>query len=184
MAEALPAVSSPWKRRAVIAAAVLLALAAAFVGGRFSAPLQVKTIDTVRVEYRDRVVETVKTVEVMAKAETKIVYRDRVITKDGTITEHETERTATREDSVKNDQTEKTEEHAGVTERTVEKTVTLRPSWRVGLQVGASLRAPFVPIAGPLVLGLQVDYRLVGGLTAGLWLNTYGAAGVGVSFEF
>jgi hypothetical protein len=183
MAEPTPP-SSPWKRRALVGGAVLLALVAAFVGGRFSAPLQVQTIDTVRVEFRDRVVETIKTVEVKAKAETKIVWRDRVIAKDGTVTEHETEKTASREDSVRNDAEKKTEDRAGVTEHTVEKTVTLRPSWRVGLQVGASLRAPFVPIAGPLVLGVSVDYRVVGGLTAGLWLNTFGAAGLGVAFEF
>ena len=50
--------------------------------------------------------------------------------------------------------------------------------------VGASLREPLVPIAGPLVLGASVERRIVGGLSAGAWLNTVGAAGASVSLEF
>jgi hypothetical protein len=186
--EVPPAPSSPWKRRAMLAAALLLALVAAFVGGRFSAPVQVieaHVFHAFKVEtVRDVVHEVVH--EVQAKAETKIVYRDRVIEKDGTVREHEVERT----DSKQND--EKTTDGVKVSDRATStsvlaessKVTVLRPSWRVALQVGASLRAPFVPIAGPLVLGVSVDYRIFGGLTAGLWLNTFGAAGVGIAFEF
>lgn len=172
------------RRGLIIAGLVLLALAGAFVGGRFSAPLKVETIDTVRVEYRDRVVETVKTVTVREKAQTKIVYRDRVIMKDGTVTEHEIERTDSKTDTVKSGEGVKVSDRAATLDSTKQQTVTLRPSWRVSLQVGASWPKPLLVMAGPLVLGLQVDYRIVGGLTAGVWLNTFGAAGAALSFEF
>jgi hypothetical protein len=188
MAEAPPAPSSPWKRRAMVGGAVLLALVAAFVGGRFSAPVQVieaHVFHAFKVEtVRDVVHEVVH--EAQAKAETKIVYRDRVIEKDGTVREHEVERT----DSKQND--EKTTDGVKVSDRATStsvlaessKVTVVRPSWRVALQVGASLRAPFVPIAGPLVLGVQGEFRIVGGLWIGLWVNTVGSAGASVAFDF
>lgn len=164
----------------IIAGVTALALVGAFVAGRFSAPLKVQTIDTVRVAFQDRIIEKVVTVQ--GKTETKIVFRDRVITKDGTITEHEVEKTATKEESTKTD--DKTEKSKGSSEHTAETTTTLRPDWRVALQVGATWKDPWVKIAGPLVLGAQVDRRLIGGLSAGVWFNTYGAAGGALSFEF
>jgi hypothetical protein len=107
-----------------------------------------------------------------------------VITKDGTVTEHEVEKTDTKTDSTKTDDGVKVSDRAETSESTHTQTVTLRPNWRVTLDVGASWPKPLVPIAGPLVLGARVDYRVYGGLTAGLWINTFGAAGLGVSFEF
>lgn len=173
-----------WRRRALVAAVVVLALAGAFVGGRFSAPLQVQTVDVVKVAFQDR--EVVRVVEkvVQAKAQTRVVYRDRVIATDGTVTEHEFEKTDTKTDTVKTSNGVKVSDRVGATESSHTQTVTLRPSWRVGLTVGASWPKPLLAFAGPLVVGLQVDYRIVGGLTAGLWLNTFGAAGVGLSLEF
>ena len=67
---------------------------------------------------------------------------------------------------------------------TREKIVTLQPRWRVGVLAGASWNPPLLPIAGPLVLGLEADVRIYGGLSAGLWANTGGAAGVAVALEF
>lgn len=175
---------SPWKRRAIIGACVLLALVGAFSAGRFSAPLQVQTIDTVKVAFQDREVVREKIVEVKAKAETRIVYRDVVRAPDGTTTTHEVEKTDTKTDTTKTDEGVKVSDRVATGESTHQQTVTLRPSWRVGLQVGASWPKPLVPIAGPLVLGLQVDYRIIGGLTAGVWINTFGAAGLALAFEF
>lgn len=174
---------TPW-RACVCAAVAMLLLLAAFSAGRFSAPLQVQTIDTVSVKFQDRIVETIKTVEVKGKTETRIVFRDRVVTPDGTVTEHEREETKTKEDTVKTDDGVKLSDRVNTVDSTHTQTVTLRPSWRVGLQVGASWPKPLLAFAGPLVVGLQVDYRIVGGLSAGLWINTFGAAGAALSFEF
>lgn len=167
-------------RGQVIAAAVAAVLITlAFFGGRYSAPEVVQTRDVERVVYKDRVVEKVVTVE--KKAETKIVYRDRVITKDR-IVEHEVERSDTGTDTTIKGETLSTREGETVHETT--KTVTLRSDWRVSLLAGASLRPPLLTIAGPLVLGFEIDRRVIGGISVGVWLNTYGAAGASLSVEF
>lgn len=163
---------------------VALALVGAFTAGRFSAPLQVETRNVERVVFKDRVVEKVVTVQTAAKVETKVVYRDRVVTKDGEVRERIVERTDTKEDTKATGTEERVATSEGTAERETKTTTTLRPDWRVGVLVGASLSTPFVPIAGPLVLGLEVDRRIVGGLSAGLWVNTVGAAGLSVAFEF
>lgn len=160
--------------------AALALLAAAFSAGRFTAPLKVETKEVEKVVYQDRIIEKVVTVK--AKAETKVVYRDRVITKDGTVTEHEVEHTATKEDTKEKTETVATRD--AKTETVKESKSTLRPDWRVSAQVGASLNAPLVPIAGPLVVGVQVERRIIGGVSLGIWGNTYGAAGASASLEF
>lgn len=152
--------------------AVLAVGIAAFSAGRFSAPEVVQTVVEEKVVYRDRVVE------VRGKTETRIVYRDRVVKPDGEIREKTEERTATREDL------ERDASRTGASERTDTRTTTTRPDWRVGVLAGVSLREPAVPIAGPLVLGVQVERRIIGGVSAGAWVNTVGAAGAVVSVEF
>lgn len=166
-----------------VIAALLLALGA-FVAGRFTAPLKVETREIEHVVFKDRVVEKVVTVERAAKLVTQVVYRDREIAKDGTIREHEVETTATKEDTSKVENRAHTATHEG--EATVTKTVTttLRPDWRVAVLAGGSIQPPLVPIAGPLVLGVELDRRIIGGLSAGAWVSSAGAAGASVSFEF
>lgn len=169
-------------------AVIVFIAAAAFSAGRFSAPLKVETRDVEHVVYKDKIVEVEKivTVKEKAKVETRVVYRDRVITKDGTVTEHEVERTETKKDEKVSivDNKDRTATLTG--EKTVEhtQTVTLRPNWRVAVLVGAQYPAPLAPIAGPLVLGAIGEYRIVGGLSAGLWITTGLAGGLIVSFEF
>ena len=175
-----PETSEKVKRALVVAGVACAVGVAGFSAGRFSAPEKVETRDVEKVVYRDRVVE--KVVEVKARAEVKVVYKDRVVTKEGTVTERIVERTETKTDEKKN--TDKAETVAVDSTKTVERIVTLRPDWRVGVLAGGSLTTPSVQIAGPLVLGVQVDRRIIGGLSVGLWANTVGAAGVGVSFEF
>lgn len=168
----------------LIVLGAVLALAGAFVGGRFSAPLQVETKEVERVVYKDREVVKVVTVEKAAKVETKIVYRDRVITKDGTITEREVEKTATKTDTEKNGKTDTVATKEGESVKWLETKTTLRPDWRIAVLVGASFQTPALQIAGPLVLGFEVDRRLVGGLYIGLWGTTYGAGGASIGLEF
>jgi len=155
-------------------------LVAAFSAGRFSAPVQTEVKEVEKIVYQDRVVEKIVTVK--AKAETKIVYRDRVITKDGTVTEREVERTDTKEDTKAN--TETVASRDVKTETAKESKTILRPDWRVTAQVGAAFNQPLLSLAGPLVIGLQAERRIIGGVSAGIWANTYGAAGASLSVEF
>lgn len=169
---------------AIVVVVVLVVGAGAFSAGRFTAPESTKTVEVEKVVFKDRVVEKVVTVVEQAKAETRVVYRDRVVTKEGEVRERIVERTATREEShgETNGETVTEREARGDSETRVE--VTVRPVWRVSAQVGASLREPLLPIAGPLVVGLGVDYRIAGGVSAGLWANSVGAAGLSLSLEF
>lgn len=170
--------------RALIAGVAVAGLAAAFSAGRFSAPRKVETRDVEHVVFKDKIVEVVKTVEVKAKAETKVVYRDRVTTKDGTVTEREVERTDTKEDTKRDTDSRRDEDRYKITERIIARTVTLQPDWRVHLLAGVTMQDPALRLTGPLVLGVQVDRRIAGGMSFGVWGNTFGAAGVALSLEF
>lgn len=160
------------KRRALWLLSLAVVGTAAFSAGRFTAPERVDVREVEKVVYRDRVV-TVK-----GKTETKVVYRDRVVTPDGTVTERSVERSAAREDL------RREADRNGETIKRSEVVTAVRPDWRVGVLAGASLRDPLVPLAGPLVLGVEVERRITGGLSAGVWVNTSGAAGALVSLEF
>ncbi len=172
------------RARLLIGGSWLLTVVAAFVGGRFSAPEQVRYEEHETVASHTATVYTkVQRVEVV-KHETRFVVRDRVVTPDGTVREREEERTTTDERAIANSSENATKTEVVFRDRDVVRTTTLRPDWRVGVLVGGSLKEPWLPIAGPLVLGLQVDRRIIGGLSVGIWANTYGAAGGAVSFEF
>lgn len=170
--------------RYALAGVALLSLAAAFSAGRFTAPVVTETRDVERVVYQDKVVEVVKTVEVKAKAETKTVYVDRVVTKEGEVRERIIERVATKEETERESDARRDAARVVERERVIDKTVTLRADWRVSIQAGAALQDPALRLTGPLVLGVQVDRRILGGMSLGVWGNTYGAAGVALSLEF
>lgn len=162
--ERLKSPASRW----VLYPVLLVALVAAFSAGRFSAPLQVEE----RVEYRTEL----RTVTVQAKARERVVYREKVTLPDGTTTE----KTSSRE-LLKVDTTAKADSTStGLTA----KTTTLRPDWRIGVLAGATWKEPALTIAGPLVLGVQVERRIIGGVSVGAWGSTQGAAGASVSVEF
>lgn len=181
------------RRNAAIGAVVVLALlAGAFFAGRFAGPEKVvtKAVEKVvtKVEFQDRIVEKVVTVTEAAKTEQKVVYIDRVVTKEGEVRERivektvEVERKTEATDANRTETTEAKEDR--VVEKVVEKTVTARADWRVGILAGAQWPTPLVPIYGPLVLGAYGERRIIGGFSMGLWLNTGGAAGVSASMEF
>jgi hypothetical protein len=173
-----------WKSRGIAAAVVVLLLVSAFVAGRFSAPEQVRTQTVEQVVYKDRVIEKRVEVAVAAKVETKIVYRDRVIKVGGEIVEHEVERTGAVTSETKTSDSARAAESSTERVRVETKVVTVRPDWRIEILAGASVQKPWLPIAGPLVLGAQAERRIVGGLWAGVWAQTGGAAGASLSFEF
>lgn len=180
------------KRAATIAAVLVVVAAGAFSAGRFSAPLRVEEKIVERVVFKDKVVEKVVEkivkVETEARVETKTVYVDRVVTKEGEVRERiiymTKEVDETKRDTSSEIDKDLVATHEGESSKDSTKTVTLQPAWRVGALVGASLRDPLLPLAGPLVVGLQVEHRILGGVSAGAWVNTVGAAGAVVSFEF
>lgn len=162
--------------------AEVVAVCAAFAIGRFSQEAKVEE----KIVYQDR--EVVKTVEVekrvLVKGETRVVIRDRYIRSDGSVSEHEEERADTHTD----DRTDRTgtSETTRVETRTVDKVVTLQPSWSVGVLVGADLNPAWQPItgAGPLALGVSVTYRVAGPFTVGAWGVHTGAFGVSLGAQF
>lgn len=168
------------RQRVVMAVALVGTAAAAFSAGRYAAPVKVETREVVKTEWKDRVVE--KVITKRAKAVDRVVYVDRVVAPDGTLTEKRTTHTLSDERELAD--AAKTTESTGKAEVSSSSTTTLRPDWRVGVLAGASLKEPLVPIAGPLVLGASVERRIVGGLSAGAWVNTVGAAGASLSLEF
>lgn len=171
----------PWARWAAI---VVLVLAAASAGRFTGAPAATEVLDHVEVRWRERVVE--HTVTQVVQAEARVVYRtiDRVVTPDAGVLEHvvEVERTDTHTEAHEDAQAQQDVE--GARKSTHEVRTQALPDWRVSVQVGASLREPLVPIAGPLVLGAQIDRRIVGGVSLGVWVSTAGAAGAAVSLEW
>lgn len=160
-----------WKYAAA-AAAVLLAFAGGAYVGRGQTP------DTVEVEHvvHSQTVVT-KTAYAKDAHEVRVVYRERK--PDGTVTE--TEHTTTDTHERGGTVTDATTNDARDTSKTV---TAYRPDWRIGVQAGGSLQTPLIPVAGPLVLGFTVDRRVIGPVWAGVWVQTGGAAGVGLSVEF
>jgi len=159
--------------------ALVVIIGLAFSAGRFTAPVKTDVREVEKVVWKDRVVEKVVTRK--AKAVDRVVYVDRVVTPEGEVREKRTTRTLT--DARELTDSGKTSESTGKSE-TSSSSTTSRPDWRLGVLVGASLREPLLPVAGPLVLGASLERRIVGGLSAGAWLNTVGAAGASLSVEF
>lgn len=162
----------------------LIALAAAFSAGRFSAPLKVETRDVIKTQTQIQYVDRIVTQTVQAKAETRIVYRDVERKPDGTVIDHTVTKSGEDTTTTTKATDNKAEDVKASTEQTHTQTVTLRPQWAVALQVGAALPKPWLQLYGPLVIGAEVDYRLVGGLSVGVWINTFGAAGGALKLEF
>ncbi|MHB1065627.1 MAG: hypothetical protein ACYC1Z_14260 [Georgenia sp.] len=170
--------SWPW-----VLALVLMGVGA-FSAGRFSAPRQVETREVEKLVFRDLTVEDLTKGMTFTKTVTKTVWRNVETKPDGTVVDRSIEREGGTEASTTTEARRTTEEHTGERETEKTSTTTLQPSWRVGLQVGASLRPPALPITGPLVIGASVERRIVGGVSAGLWANTVGAGGASLSVEF
>lgn len=161
-----------------------------FFVGRYTAPAVERVKIEEKIVYQDREVEKVVVVEkrVEVKGETRVVVRDRVVTPDGTVREHEEERTDTKTDT-RTDTKENREivrEVRVVEERLVEKVIDRRADWRAGALVGIDLNPAWQPIpnAGPLTLGAHVEYRILGPVWVGAWGLHTGVAGASLGFEF
>jgi hypothetical protein len=166
--EPLPA----WR---VALVALVVAGAAGFTGfaaGRLNALEQVEEHALVLTVTRE------KTVERWRKAKDRIVYVERTTSPDGTTVEKRSERETERAELARDT------EHRTDTRAETSKVTTSRPDWRVGVLAGAAWTPPALTIAGPLVLGVQVERRIIGPVSLGAWGSTQGAAGLSVSGEF
>lgn len=171
------------KRNLAIAAAALLALAAAFGAGRFLTPtkVEIQTQVVEKVVTRDVIHEVVKEVE--GKDTVQVVTR--TITKEGAVTE----RIVTREvvKTVKEAATDATHD---ATADTTTKTDTVRladaPRFSVALLAGVDFNPAWQPIpgAGPLALGLAINYRFAGPFTVGAFGLHTGVVGVSLGMTF
>lgn len=189
------------KKVGIAVGVLVLVAVGSFSAGRFSAPLktEVHEVEKVveKIVFKDMTVEDITKNFTFAKTVEKTVYKNITTTiiaatpttpATTVITDNSIEHEGAVEKTTKEEKDTKVQivEHQTVVEKVVEKTVTvtLRPDWRVGLLVGASLREPLLPIAGPLVFGLSGERRIIGGLSVGAWGGTWGAFGGSASFEF
>lgn len=162
---------------------VLVALGA-FSAGRFSAPREVEERVEYRTEWKTKTVEVVKWRAARA-VDTKTVTTPVLLpTPDGgaVLAASTTTESRTRESS--GGAADSTSSTQGGEQQQLQRKVTQQPDWRLGAQVGASLRDPLLPLAGPLVVGVSVERRIAGGISAGVWGSTAGAAGLSISAEF
>jgi hypothetical protein len=150
--------------------AVLAALLAAFVGGRYT--VRTQTVTVTRTEYKDRIVEKV----VQAEVKTQIVYRDRIRKPDGTVETHEKIESGSRTTTTDDKRT--TEEGKTAT------VVIPPPLWHVHVDFGAPLALPLDPY-----FTVGVERQIVGPFSVGIWgsadihgQHPAGGVSLGVSF--
>ena len=134
----------------------VLVIAVIFTAGRLSKPTKVET----------KVVTKVETVKVEGK--TRIVYRDRVISPDGTITEKEVEReeTNTREESSSVASSEKTVQND------------------VGLTLSALAVVDVKDISGEREYALVASKGLIGALNVSIMATSDRKIGAGLGWSF
>ena len=167
----------------LFALALVLVAIAGYGAGRFSAPVEVETREVWHVEWREKKVETVKKRTARAVDTRTTTTPVLIATPDGGVILATTTLTETRRRDETDLRSSSATDTISLTEGETSRKVTQLPGWRVGLQAGASLRDPLLPLAGPLVLGVAVERRIVGGVSLGAWANTVGAAGASVSLE-
>lgn len=184
------------KRWAVGILIVLALLVAAFSAGRFSAPLKVQEVEKVRVQlkedreltakyeaaiserevWRQKFEANQKTVKVKIPVPVicdggapVIAYRE----EERTETSTRSEGTGSTETTAKASSEAKEEVHRQeVREVFREKIVTLRPDWRFSGLAGAAIKLPepgAVLVPPSLTVGLEVDRRIAGGFSLGIW---------------
>lgn len=170
------------RQEAAAVAGALALLCAVFTAGRITAPAaDVHTVDdSVAVHTVTSVVKTAHDT-VQDSRQVRVVYRERL--PNGTQTE--TERVTTDTHFEELDRSEAIAVVADTAAKHHDQTVTAyRPEWRLNLLAGASLQTPTLPLAGPLVVGVEVSRRVLGPVWVGVWGLTAGTAGVSVGVEF
>jgi len=178
---------SVWKKRLMVALGALAALVLAFSAGRFAAPSKIITATQIRFVTRTETVTKTVEVEKHTEAKAQVVYVDRVIYKDGTVHEKtETRTVETEKTDAKTDSTADAKTDSTADTKTTQVITNDAPRLTVMVLAGADLKPIWQPIpnAGPLALGLAVNYRIAGPLVIGAWGVHTGAFGVAVGAQF
>jgi hypothetical protein len=182
------------KKRYVILAG-LIALILAFFAGRYTTPVEVQIKEVEKIVEKEKIVEVVVK-EYIKEAKTDIkldVVKTKTTTTkpDGTVTVVETEHL--KEDTKIDEKEVKTEIKVVEVEKIIEKekiverlVSTDRPDWKVsvlgGVQVdGIELSKGYLQ---PWVVGANVERRIVGPFSVGVWGQSNLSAGISVGFEF
>jgi ribosomal protein L39E len=161
--------------------ALVLLVALAFGAGWFCRPDVVKTVEVERVV--EKVVEVERVVTKIekqaAQVQRVVVYRDRVVTPDGTTREREIETSEAA--TVQREQVAQVHDRTAeqTTERAVEKVIDPRRNWRASVLVGVQSLRDRRP-----VFGLRVERRLLGDVSLGLWGLNSGEVGGSLGFDF
>lgn len=172
-----------------MALAAVLLLAVGFAAGRYSAPLQVEVreVEREKLVFRELATEDIVKGMSFAKSVEKTVWRNVETRPDGTTVDRSVVHEGARTDSTSSETARRTEERAGESSREKSSVTitTLRPSWSVGVLVGATWKEPALPVAGPLVLGATAEIRLAQTpFLLGVWGTTQGALGASLRGEF
>lgn len=171
----------------VYAGAALGLAAAGYAAGRFSAPDRVVTVthETVRTVEDTSAREQVKRLTAEIESVKRDTHREEVLItrKDGTTERHvttdrhvESERTQTAQTETQREETKRVDTvrestHSVEIERQ-------RPTWRLGPMVAIDLRT------GALAYGGQVERRILGPLSLGVFGLSNGTAGAVLTLEF
>lgn len=171
--------TTPWTWRVILA---LTVLTGTFAVGRHTAPKPTVTVQTV-----ERVVTKTVTVQAEAKEvkvlKTVVVYRDRIVHKDGTV-ETKTESHSTSGSDTKQTDTKGITSSAStdVTQRLT--ITTAQPNWHLALLAGSP-----VSLSPALRFGASVERRVLGPFYIGAWAlvgpsggSPEGGLSIGVSF--
>lgn len=166
------------KRRLYLAGGALLALVAAYIAGRYSAPT--KVVETVRVETQ---------IQTVTEWRDRIVYRDRtkvrtvVVERKAPDGSSETVTTTTQDNDIAggSESTGSTDTAVAQTSEAKRVTETGRPGWRASVAAGWS---PGALSLSPEVYEGRLERRLIGTLWLGAWARTDKTAGLSVGFEW
>jgi hypothetical protein len=155
-------------------------LVAAFAVGRYTAAEPETRIEE-RLVHSQTVITKTRVITETKRETARVVYRDRVVTPDGTVKEREIEREETKEET--RTDSDSSGETKSNTEADRKLTVTQpRPNWHVGALVGGQLS--LAPLGVAPVYGGLIERRVAGPFSVGAWALSNGTGGVSLSVEF
>ncbi len=170
--------------------AVLLALAGAFAAGRYTAHPPTRDVVRTEIQYRDRVqtqvvhdVQTVHDVEVQQHVVTQWRTGPDKVTTVTQYVDREQKAQTRAQGHTQAQQQRETEAQQTVVEL---HTVEARPAWSVSLLAGGQLggRRLFEALPAPLVVGVAIERRILGPVSAGLWATSGMAGGLSLRVDF